>query len=102
MNEPSRFQSEELHSLLSELGRCVQNAVTDSPEVNAVLDRIRAHGYEPSFLVETSVSAAAGETGEGGVEMSVGVHRSPEPSQAALAMTPLDKKFLRSLKISAE
>ena len=37
---------------------------------------------------------------EGGVEMSVGVTHSPEPADPA--MTPLDKKFLRSLKISVE
>ena len=95
MNEQSRSRSEALHALLSDLGRCVQEAVTGSPEVNAVLDRIRAQGYEPSFLVETSVTPSAG-----GGEMSVGVHHGPEPVEAA--MTPLDKKFLRSLKISVE
>jgi len=101
MSEQPRSRSEELHELLSDLGRCVQEAVTRSPEVSAALDRIRERGYEPSFVVETSVSSgsAAGE-GEAGIEMSVGVHRGPDPVEAA--MTPLDKKFLRSLKISVE
>jgi hypothetical protein len=101
MSEQPRSRSEELHELLSDLGRCVQEAVTSSPEVSAALDRIRERGYEPSFVVETSVaSGSAAADGEAGIEMSVGVHRGPDPVEAA--MTPLDKKFLRSLKISVE
>lgn len=102
MNDKPRSRSDELHELLSDLGRCVQEAVTGSAEVNAALDRIRERGYEPSFVVETSVASANGSPGEGdpGIEMSVGVHRGPDPVEAT--MTPLDKKFLRSLKISVE
>ena len=102
MNDKPRSRSEELHELLSDLGRCVQEAVTGSAEVNAALDRIRERGYEPSFVVETSVASASGSPGDGdpGIEMSVGVHRGPDPTEAT--MTPLDKKFLRSLKISVE
>ena len=100
MSEKPRSRSEELHELLSDLGRCVQEAVTNSAEVSAALDRIRERGYEPSFVVETSVASGSGAEGEGGVEMSVGVHRGPDPVEAS--MTALDKKFLRSLKISVE
>ncbi|MEO8500424.1 MAG: hypothetical protein ABI565_05880 [Vicinamibacteria bacterium] len=102
MSEKPRSRSEELHELLSDLGRCVQEAVTGAPEVQAALDRIREKGYEPSFVVETSVASGSTASGEGeaGIEMSVGVHRGPDPVEAA--MTPLDKKFLRSLKISVE
>ena len=101
MSEQPRSRSEELHELLSDLGRCVQEAVTNSPDVSAALDRIRERGYEPSFVVETSVaSASSSGEAEAGIEMSVGVHRGPDPVEAA--MTPLDKKFLRSLKISVE
>ncbi len=91
-----------MHELLSDLGRCVQEAVTGSAEVSAALDRIRDRGYEPSFVVETSVASGSTSAtdGETGIEMSVGVHRGPDPAEAA--MTPLDKKFLRSLKISVE
>lgn len=99
MSDPSRSQSDELHELLSDLGRCVQEAVTGSAEVNAVLERIRNRGFEPSFLVETSVASGSSNEGEQ-VEMSVGVHRGPDPVETK--MTPLDKKFLRSLKISVE
>ncbi len=102
MSENPRSRSDELHELLSDLGRCVQEAVTGSAEVSAALDRIRERGYEPSFVVETSVAASSpgSSDGESGVEMSVGVHRGPDPVEAS--MTPLDKKFLRSLKISVE
>ena len=102
MSEKSRSRSEELHDLLSDLGRCVQDAVTGSPEVQAALERIRDRGYEPSFVVETSVASAPGcsTDTEQAIEMSVGVQRTPDPVDAS--MTPLDKKFLRSLKISVE
>ncbi len=102
MSDKPRPRSEELHELLSDLGRCVQEAVTGSSEVQAALERIRERGYEPSFVVETSVASASGAVAEGdsAVEMSVGVHRGPDPVEAT--MTPLDKKFLRSLKISVE
>ena len=102
MSEKPRPRSEELHELLGDLGRRVQEAVTGSSEVSAALDRIREAGYEPSFVVETSVAPSSPGPGEGepGVEMSVGVHRGPDPVETA--MTPLDKKFLRSLKISVE
>lgn len=102
MTENQRSRADELHQLLSELGRSVQEAVTSSPEVTAALERIRDRGYEPSFVVETSVSSASGDESDpdGSIEMSVGVHRGPDPVEAA--MTPLDKKFLRSLKISVE
>lgn len=108
MIEDPRSQSEELHELLSDLGRCVQEAVTSSPEVSAALDRIRDRGYEPSFVVETSVasSSTSSTEGEPNVETSVGVHREPEPAAplkaASAPLTALDKKFLRSLKISVE
>ena len=108
MTENARSRSEELHELLNELGRCVQEAVTSSPEVSAALDRIRERGYEPSFVVETSVasSTTSSTDGDPGVEMKVGAQRGPDPVDplkgASPAMTPLDKKFLRSLKISIE
>ena len=79
MSENARSRSEELHELLSDLGRCVQEAVTGSSEVSAALDRIRDRGYEPSFVVETSVasSSTSSTDGEPGVEMKVGAHRGP-------------------------
>lgn len=102
MNEMRRSRSDELHELLTELGRTVQEAVTGSPEVSAVLDRIRERGYEPSFVVETSVASGASASGETGdrVETSAFVRTGPEPVDVNVNMTPLDKKFLRSLKIS--
>ena len=101
MNEKRRSRSEELHELLNELGKTVQGAVTGSPEVAAALERIRERGYEPSFTVETSVASTQPSTGERGadLELNAFVHTGPDPID--VRMTPLDKKFLRSLKISA-
>ena len=94
-----------MHDLLSDLGRCVQEAVTGSPEVQGALERIRQRGYEPTFVVETSVASGSGPSSETepAIEMSVGVHRSLDPlDHIDASMTPLDKKFLRSVKISVE
>jgi len=99
MTDDQKARADELHQLLSDLGRSVQEAVTSSAEVAAALERIREKGYEPSFVVETSVSSP-GASGEGSVEMSVGVQRNADAIDTA--MTALDKKFLRSLKIAVD
>ena len=102
MSEQPRSRSEELHELLSDLGRCVQEAVTALPR-----SRPRSIGFVNADTSRPSSSRRASPPGsspspegEAGIEMSVGVHRGPDPVEAA--MTPLDKKFLRSLKISVE
>ena len=95
-----RSRSEELHELLSELGKTVQEAVTGSPEVSAALARIRERGYEPSFVVETSVAAGPSALGEPGAALGINAFVRTGPDPVDVNMTPLDKKFLRSLKIS--
>ena len=91
MSEKPRSRSEELHELLSDLGRCVQEAVTSSSEVSAALDRIREKGYEPSFVVETSVASGAAATGEGegAIEMSVGVQSTSSSLTRTVMLPPL-------------
>lgn len=100
MNEKRRSRSEELHELLNGLGKTVQEAVTGSPEVAAALERIRERGYEPSFTVETSVASNQPSAEPAAdIELNAFVRTGPDPID--VRMTPLDKKFLRSLKISA-
>jgi hypothetical protein len=95
MTDERKNPQDPLHDLLTELGRCVQDAVTSSSDVSVALARIRDSGYEPTFVIETRVA---------GPEDAPPVRRRAKtpPVQAVLQMTSLDKKFLRSLKISAE
>ena len=86
--------------LLIDLGAHVRKAVADSAAVNSALDQIRARGYEPVLQVETSVTSRSSVGRETETEMGVAVQRSRERIETA--MTPLDKEFLRSLKISVE
>jgi hypothetical protein len=97
-NRPSR--SDELHDLLTELGRCVQDAVTGSSDVSVALAKIRESGYEPTFVIETRVVGPPGSPEE--AQPVRRRARNASPPAAVLHMTALDRKFLRSLKISAE
>lgn len=100
-SRPSR--SDELHDLLTELGRCVQEAVTQSQDVTAALAKIRNSGYEPTFVIETRIATSddARDDDETETERAMPVQKA-ETRAAAIEMTALDKKFLRSLKISAD
>ena len=65
------------------------------------LNRIRGEGYEVSVALEANISfsPAAGREGAARSDFDRRLDRNePEP----LKMTPLDRKFLRSLKISVE
>lgn len=98
-NRPSR--SDELHDLLTELGRCVQDAVTGSSDVSVALAKIRESGYEPTFVIETRVVGPPGSA-EDAPQARRRARNATPPAQAVLHMTALDRKFLRSLKIAAD
>jgi hypothetical protein len=92
---------EDIKRLAQEVGTTLQRTLSESPQIAHCLSRIRSEGYEVSLVLEDNI----GFTRTGNKEASetpafdVRVERS-EP--APLKMTPLDKKFLRSLKITVE
>jgi len=62
---------------------------------------MRGEGYEPSLVLEATIGfSRSGARSE--EQVSTFDFRVEEPDPAQLRMTPLDKKFLRSLKISVE
>jgi hypothetical protein len=92
--------SEDLRRFVDEVGNTIQRTLSESPQVSHCLNRIRAQGYEVSLVLEATI----GFSKSGGQEADVSTFdfRVEKPEPARLKMTPLDKKFLRSLKISVE
>ena len=92
-------QDQHVTRMVHELGNAIRQSLADSPQVTACLDRIKADGYELSVVLEATIGFSPTRR----EELSAPVTPELEPGEPARPkMTPLDKKFLRSLKISVE
>ncbi len=101
MEKTDQTSGEDVKRMVQELATTIQRTLSESPQIALCLNRVRAEGYEISVVVEATVGfsrVGARETAEV-PSFDFRVERS-EP--ARFKMTPLDKKFLRSLKISVE
>lgn len=83
--------NEQLKGYRKKVEAAINRALTDSPEINAAIQKIRDEGYDV-FLI---------------VEATIGFNRKDEdaPSKTdaiRLDLTNQDEKFLRALKISPE
>jgi hypothetical protein len=88
--------------LAREVSDTLQRVISESPQISHSLNRIRSEGYEVSLVLEATVGLSrVGTLAEGGAPPSFDV-RVENAEPAPLRMTPLDKKFLRSLKITVE
>jgi len=98
-NQPA--SSEDLKKLVDELGQTIQRTLAESPQISSCLNRMRGEGYEVALILEATFrfSRTGGRSEE---QVSTFDFRVEKPDPAQLRMTPLDKKFLRSLKISVE
>ena len=93
--------SQDTKRLVQELGDTIQKTLAESPQIADCLHRIKAEGYDVSLVLEATIGfhRQAGNEPRESADVDFRLERSePEP----LKMTPLDKKFLRSLKISVE
>jgi len=87
--------------MVQDLGSTIQRTLAESPQIAHCLNRIKAEGYEVSLVLEATIGfnkTGSRET----AEVSTFDFRVEKSEPVALKMTPLDKKFLRSLKISVE
>jgi hypothetical protein len=100
--------------LTEELGATLRRVLDESPRLAHCLSRIRAEGYSVSVVLEATIGlsraerrdAAAGRAfdvrdvrvDQGGASTLKAGKAEPPPPR----MTPLDKKFLRSLKITVD
>jgi hypothetical protein len=93
--------SEDVSRLTEEVGATLRRVLAESPQVAHCLSRIRAEGYDVSVVLEATIGFSRAEKREGAKAPAFDV-RVEKAEPAPLRMTPLDKKFLRSLKITVE
>jgi hypothetical protein len=101
MEKMEPANAEDIKRMVQDLGSTIQRTLSESPQIALCLNRIKAEGYEVSLVLEATIGF--NRTGSREVaEVSTFDFRVEKSEPARLKMTPLDKKFLRSLKISVE
>jgi hypothetical protein len=93
---------EDVAKLAEEVGATLRRILAESPQVAHCLNRIRAEGYDVSVVLEATIGFTRTEKREGAARPPAFDVRVEKAEPAPLRMTPLDKKFLRSLKITVE
>jgi hypothetical protein len=92
---------EHVTRLAEEVGAVLRRVLAESPQVTHCLGRIRSEGYDVSVVLEATIGFSRAErpAPSAGPAFDVRLEKA-EPLH--LKMTPLDKKFLRSLKITVD
>ena len=101
MDRKEPASTEDLRRFVDEVASTIQRTLAEWPQIAHCLNRIRGEGYEVSLVLEATIGFSKSGTREA-AEVSKFDFRVEKPEPARLKMTPLDKKFLRSLKISVE
>ena len=97
-----KVEGEDVTRLAQEVGSTLQRILAESPQMSHCLNRVRAEGYEVSLVIEATIGFSRTEgRGSEAPEATFDV-RVEKAEPAPLKMTPLDKKFLRSLKITVD
>jgi len=97
-----KTEGDDVTRLAQEVSATLQRVLSESPQISHCLNRIRSEGYEVSLLLEATLGFSRTEKA-GESEAPAGFDVRVEKSEPApLRMTPLDKKFLRSLKITVD
>jgi hypothetical protein len=103
-----------LKQMLRELGRAINEAVSDSERIQKAILGVRTAGYDIVLKLDATIGLAPRESKP--VRMTVQDRRfldslrirvddeilEDDPDEDQAQMTPQDIKFLRSLKISVE
>ena len=93
---------EEVTRLAEEVGATLRRVLAESPQVAHCLARVRAEGYEVSVVLDATIGFSRAE-GQGTAAAPPAFDvRLEKAEPLPLKMTPLDKKFLRSLKITVD
>jgi hypothetical protein len=101
MERTDPASSEDVKRIVHELGSTIQRTLAESPQIAHCLGRIKAEGYEVSIVLEATMGFSKTGSREA-AEVSTFDFRLEKTEPAPLKMSPLDKKFLRSLKITVE
>jgi len=101
MEKMEPTSSDAIKKMVQDLGSTIQRTLSESPQIAYSLNRIKEEGYEVSLVIEATIGFNKMASREGG-EVATVEFRVEKNEPARLKMTPLDKKFLRSLKIEVE
>lgn len=101
MEKTDSTSGEDVKRLVQELGTTIQRTLSESPQIARCLNRIRSEGFEVSLVLEATIGFTKTGTREP-AEVSTFDFRVEKGEATPIKMTPLDKKFLRSLKISVD
>jgi len=100
--------------LTEEIGATLRRVLDESPRLAHCLSRIRAEGYSASVVLEATIGLSRVERRDEAAAPAFGVRdvrvertgpgaaKAEKAEPAPPRMTPLDKKFLRSLKITVD
>ncbi len=87
--------------MTQQLSGAIRRTLAESPVIAECLNRMKAEGYEVSLVLEATIGfLKRGDPDRS--ELTGFDFRIERGEPAHLRMTPLDKKFLRSLKISVD
>lgn len=89
-----------VNRLARELADAIAAAVSEDPKVEACREKARAAGYEMKVSLEAVVGFAS--RSNAGALAKVGASSRAVPSRRPLEMSANDRRFLRSLRISAD
>ena len=102
-----------MKQLLRELGRAINQAVTESDDIAHAIGRLKGNGYDV-FLMLDAVVGLNKRDGNGpsitiqdrrflkSLKIRIDEESVENAAEARLAMTPQDIKFLKSLRISVD
>jgi hypothetical protein len=82
-----------------EIGAAMRRALDESPALAECLARIKAEGYELSVVLEAQIGILRRDGGATRTATALSGRSAP---QRRPAMTPLDRKFLRSIQIAVD
>ncbi len=98
MDRNDQGGSDDVKRMVHDLGATIQRTLAESPQISHCLGRIKAEGYEVSLVLEATI----GFSKSGSREAARFGFKVDKAETTLPKMTPLDKKFLRSLKITVE
>src|ERR1700741_3135978 len=101
MERTDPASSEDVKRMVQDLGTKIQRTLAESPQIAHCLNRIKAEGYEASLMLAATIGFSKSGSPEA-AEVAPFDFKVEKSDPAPIKMTPLDKKFLRSLKISVE
>ncbi|MCY4188029.1 MAG: hypothetical protein OXD30_06055 [Bryobacterales bacterium] len=86
-----------LKQLIQRLGHAIDESLSDSEAISAVIGEIKQEGYDVLLVLEATIgfSRRADKDGEGAGRQAV-------PKDLDSSLTPHDQQFLKSLSITLE